>query len=294
MEQIQGYVKELEFVVQSLYAHHQFVKVEGKTGEATGVISEIRKKDGYFFGFTLSRAGMIQNMEARVYMEEKSDFAPVSYELEDLITVTIPTPTEAATLFCDMADKVALDAEDDREFVAAYELYLISAHMGNTDAETRLGFCYYYGSGVKRNYRQAAKWLKKAVDKGDVIALCGLGRLYLEGCGVPENKKKGLTYLEVAARLGYASAQREMGRCYLKGIGKKKDEKKAWKWFKRAFKHGDTVAERYMALCLYHGWGTDKNKDKAISTMAKLQGQGDGKAEQYLKKWLKKESKHKK
>lgn len=40
-----------------------------------------------------------------------------------------------------------------------------SANQGNADAQYNVGLCYYYGDGVKQDYKEAMKWYELAGQK---------------------------------------------------------------------------------------------------------------------------------
>jgi len=46
---------------------------------------------------------------------------------------------------------------------------------------------YENGSGVKQDYAEAAKWYRKAAERGDARAQYNLGFMYLNGTGVPQD-----------------------------------------------------------------------------------------------------------
>ena len=46
---------------------------------------------------------------------------------------------------------------------------------------------YYRGEGVEQDYREAAKWFRKAAGNGHVPAECRLAELCCSGTGVPQD-----------------------------------------------------------------------------------------------------------
>ncbi len=55
-------------------------------------------------------------------------------------------------------------------------LFVTAAEKGDDRAQYSLGYCYYYGYGVKQDYKQAVEWFRKAAEKGNEQALCNLDR----------------------------------------------------------------------------------------------------------------------
>ena len=45
-----------------------------------------------------------------------------------------------------------------------------SANQGNADAQYNVGLCYYYGDGVKQDYKEAMKWYELAAQKNVFMA----------------------------------------------------------------------------------------------------------------------------
>lgn len=48
----------------------------------------------------------------------------------------------------------------------AVKLYRMAAELGNTDAQSSLGSCYYEGQGVPQDYGEAVNWYSKAAEQG--------------------------------------------------------------------------------------------------------------------------------
>lgn len=62
-------------------------------------------------------------------------------------------------------------------------------NVGVAAAQNMLGLSYAYGIGVVQDFREAAKWYKKAMDNGLGNSANNLGILYSQGLGVPHNRK---------------------------------------------------------------------------------------------------------
>ena len=54
-----------------------------------------------------------------------------------------------------------------------------------------VGVFYHDGTGVKRDYKTAVSWLRKAVQKDDPEAMYSLGQCYRYGRGVRKNARRG-------------------------------------------------------------------------------------------------------
>ena len=52
-----------------------------------------------------------------------------------------------------------------------------AAEAGDPDAELRLASMYYRGEGMEQDYREAAKWYRKAAEQGNAEAQYRLGEI---------------------------------------------------------------------------------------------------------------------
>jgi TPR repeat protein len=148
------------------------------------------------------------------------------------------------------------------------------------EAITHLGITYRYGQlGLVKSDKKAAKFLKRAVELGDVDAMVFLGDIYDTGSGVKMDKKKAerlvrmaadrgdafgqnnlgvllhseekfeeaVRYYALSANQGYTYAENSLGCCYRDGAGTEVDLGKARYWFERAAAKGDEIATRNLA-----------------------------------------------
>lgn len=67
------------------------------------------------------------------------------------------------------------------------EQWAMEAEEGDANAQYNLGQCYSNGSGVTKNYKQAAYWWRKAAEQGDAQAQHNLGVCYEHGYGVKKD-----------------------------------------------------------------------------------------------------------
>ena len=56
--------------------------------------------------------------------------------------------------------------------------FIRKAQGGNPEAQSALGYAYYYGDGVKRDFGKARKWWVKASGNGSSEAEFALGCSY--------------------------------------------------------------------------------------------------------------------
>ena len=106
-----------------------------------------------------------------------------------------------------------------------------SSENGNIKAQYNLACMYIQGWGVTQSYQEAAHWFEKSAEKGDKKSQYNIGVLYLKGVGVKQNFKKGAQYLLKSAKSEYPNAFFVLGSCYFQGIGLNQNFGEASKWF---------------------------------------------------------------
>jgi TPR repeat protein len=138
-------------------------------------------------------------------------------------------------------------------------LHILSdiADQGNYDVEKELGDMYYSGSGVPRNYANAAECYAKAAEKGNKAALDTLsdiyehgntdiqkklGDIYYNGHIVGQNYAEAMKWYAKSAEHGNADAQFRLGDMYCKGQGADQNCHEGEKWYIKAAGKGNSVA----------------------------------------------------
>ena len=92
------------------------------------------------------------------------------------------------------------------------------------------GWEYESGSKVPQDYREAAKWYRKAADLGSSQGQFSLGTLYYRGHGVPKDMARAVEYYRKAAAGGDADAQCTLAGLYHDGRGVPLDYELAYFW----------------------------------------------------------------
>ncbi len=64
------------------------------------------------------------------------------------------------------------------------------------------------GRGVPQDYREAAKWYRKAADQGDALSQTFLGLMYRHGQGVAQDYVQALMWYNLAAAQGEKRARK--------------------------------------------------------------------------------------
>lgn len=148
-------------------------------------------------------------------------------------------------------------------------------------AQLELGFCYYTGDGLERDYAQGARWLLKA--QQFPLAQFLLGAASLRGLGVQQDFAAGVDWLGKAADAGIADAQFQLGLCYLTGgPGVNKAPARGAKWLEHAAQQGHLRAQQCLAECYAGGLGVDHDDSKAAQWYRRAADQGYPVAQDFL------------
>ena len=97
--------------------------------------------------------------------------------------------------------------------------------------------------------KEAAKWFRKAAERGHAKAQFFLGELYDNGLGVAEDVDEAIQWYRKAAEQGNADAQTQLGFCYLEGDHVPKNAIEAVKWFRMAALQNDLSGQINLAKC---------------------------------------------
>ena len=116
--------------------------------------------------------------------------------------------------------------------------------------------------------------LIKNAQSGDSEAQYKLGECYFNGDGIEQDYKKAVEWYEKSAIQGYAKAQNNLGFCYGKGYGVEKDLEKEVEWYIKSAEQGNSIAQRNLGKCYYYGSGIKKDIEKARVLWEKSAQQG--------------------
>ena len=144
---------------------------------------------------------------------------------------------------------------------------VFAARNGNTDAQYKLGGCYFNGIGVEKNREKAIEWWTKASEQDDDVSRYAeyqLGKCYYEGIGMERDYSKATEWYEKAAEHGHSEAQYILGEFYFNGTIVKKDEKKAVEWYMKSAEQKYAEAQYRLGWCYYNGTGIEINTSYAV------------------------------
>lgn len=232
-----------------------------------------------------------------------------------------------------MYDKLKADVaymRGDTELAAS--MYLEGARDGDNVAAFNYGYCLLHGIGTDYNPSEAKSFFSFARDMEGGESCYNLAMLYLHGEGVRRDYKEALRYMKISASRGCVEAQLYLGMAYTTGymiepdiIGicmipyhkpeyrdpyaalltgnvpdMEEDEelrfsaisadaRLAFEWFRRAAHHDPTYVESLVAKgqylyakCYIDGLGTDFDKRKGDLLMLAAGKSGSTEAVDYL------------
>ena len=101
---------------------------------------------------------------------------------------------------------------------------------------------YVKGELVPPNDVEAAKWFRKAAERGDSSAQVEMALRYEHGLGVPKDEVEAAKWFRKIAKEASSSSLYDMGKRYITGKGVPEDLVKAYMWFIVADAKGADVA----------------------------------------------------
>lgn len=137
-----------------------------------------------------------------------------------------------------------------------------AAEKGHRQAQRELAHYYYFYPSP--DPKQAVHWFRKAAEQNDHFAQEKLGMLYQLGYGVKKNCVEAVKWYRRAAEQNYSSAQVNLGLCYAEGIGVEKNSVEAVRWYRKAAEQFDYSWAGYqLGLCYAKGQGVDMDYAEA-------------------------------
>lgn len=96
-----------------------------------------------------------------------------------------------------------------KKYKGAQKYFLEAAEEKNKDAQFFLGYMYFTGLGVEKDYVEAAKWNMLAAKQGHVDAQFNCGVNYESGFGVQQNIQEAYKWYKLSAMRGLSKAYKE-------------------------------------------------------------------------------------
>lgn len=166
------------------------------------------------------------------------------------------------------------------EDLKAIEILELDELAEDGDAQLLLGQIYYRAhkamTGVSRSYPKSRKHLLKALELGNTEAANELADMYYFGFGVKENYKKAESYWMQAAAADNEMGQFDLANYYYDHLNEKIDE--AIKLYKALIDKNEFIENSYLKLgrIYYRGLGVDKDVNEGIFWLVKGVEAGDG------------------
>jgi len=123
-----------------------------------------------------------------------------------------------------------------------------------------LGYCYFYGLGVKIDTKKAFDFFEKSASKDNSFGLRHLAKCYDFCVGIISDKKKSLVYYKQSANYGNHVAQTALGWLYKEERGK---IKKAIHYYVLSAEQGYEIAQKALEMIKHKGY--ESQIDKEIS-----------------------------
>ncbi len=218
------------------------------------------------------------------------------------------------------------------EYEKAAEIYLEAARDGDIDASFNYGYCLMHGIGVDYDPTEAKSFFAFARDMEGGESCYNLAMLYLHGEGVRRDYRQALRYMRISASQGCIEAQLYLGMAYTTGYMLEPDvqsicmipfhkpeyrtpdtfllmgdipdaeadeearfsvisadARRAFEWFRRAAHHDPTYVASLVAKgqylyakCYIDGLGTDFDRQKGELLMLAAGKSGSEEAVAYL------------
>ena len=170
-----------------------------------------------------------------------------------------------------------------KDYGEALKWWRKAVEQGSAYAQLGLGGMYYDGQGVSKDYSEAVRWFRKAAEQDNAYAEGNLGVMYDNGIGVPKDYAEAVKWYRKAAEQGNAYAEGNLGVMYERGRGDlPQDYGEALKWYRKAAEHGDAHAEGNLGIMYDNGHGVPKDHGEAVRWFRKAAEQGDADGQSYL------------
>jgi hypothetical protein len=148
----------------------------------------------------------------------------------------------------------------------------------------RKGQDYHFGNNVPQNHAEAAKWFRKAAERGHENAQCWMGICYDRCYGLPQDFAEAAKWFQKAASQGNAFSQSQLGSLYQLGRGLIQDSTQAAIWYRKAAEQEDVLGQCELGFCYEHGLGVNLDYAEALKWYSKAAQQGNKEAADRLNK----------
>lgn len=99
-----------------------------------------------------------------------------------------------------------------KDLAEAFRWYILAAVVGDRWAQSSIAEMYYLGTGVERNYAEAARWAQASAEQQHPHGQNVLGIILWYGNGLPQDEEEAIRLWRLAAKKGSFAAQANLQR----------------------------------------------------------------------------------
>ena len=156
----------------------------------------------------------------------------------ELLLIFAALAAAPGAAFADAFDD-AMSASKGRDFASLERILLPLAESGNLRAQMAIANLYVSTRVWPKQWREAAKWYRRAAEQGSPAAQAQLAGMYLRRQGVPFSPEEAARWYRRAANQGSSYySQYELSRMYADGWGVPRDYVAAYMWLSVAIDNG--------------------------------------------------------
>jgi len=160
----------------------------------------------------------------------------------------------------------AQDLYRKERFSEAFQLYMELANRGRVGCQRFVGWMYFCGEGVDKDFTKAFEWFKKAAANGDREAKFGAGRVQL----LLNNDTVAFDWFSQACKEGFVPGCFRVGWMLRDGRGCQQSLSKSYDVLRKAYESGHLPAGRAIAVLLIRGHEGFVGRLKGVSLMVKV------------------------
>jgi uncharacterized protein len=150
-----------------------------------------------------------------------------------------------------------------KNYIEAARHLKTAVDAGAPDAMNALGYCFAHGLGVVKNDQRAFELYSKAAAAGSGLGMESLAGAYADGLYVKQDYGKALDWLEKSIEAGNVTALEAIGRMYFNGLGVPKDYVTAAKYYQQAADLDIGYSMRFLANMYEVGFLGQPDLEKA-------------------------------
>lgn len=162
----------------------------------------------------------------------------------------------------------------------SFPLVEAAAKAGDPNAQIILGYEYFTGNRIGKDYTKALSHYREAAQKGSLVAMSNICNFYLNGYGVEKDYVLAFQWCQEPANAGDANAMVMIAEIFAAGDGPSKDKPQSFREI-MAFRFNEMAATRGHKLGQFRlgkfyemGMTVEKNPNQALNWYQKSAAQG--------------------